>query len=88
MGLIALIVAGVIIGVIARLLMPGRDPIGILGTVLVGIVGAIVGGLIGRLLNIGGGDPNALNIVNIILAIVGAIVVLLIARTLSGRRTV
>jgi uncharacterized membrane protein YeaQ/YmgE (transglycosylase-associated protein family) len=50
MGLIALIVAGVIIGVIARLLMPGRDPIGILGTVLVGIVGAIVGGYAWRAL--------------------------------------
>lgn len=44
MGLVTLIVVGLVIGVIARLLMPGRDPIGIVGTILVGIVGAVVGG--------------------------------------------
>ncbi|MDQ3957344.1 MAG: GlsB/YeaQ/YmgE family stress response membrane protein [Actinomycetota bacterium] len=44
MGLITLIVVGLVIGVIARLIMPGRDPIGIIGTILVGIVGAVVGG--------------------------------------------
>ncbi|HVM35749.1 MAG TPA: GlsB/YeaQ/YmgE family stress response membrane protein [Actinomycetota bacterium] len=40
------IVVGAIVGLIARLLLPGRDPIGIIGTILLGIVGAIVGGLV------------------------------------------
>ncbi|HEX2057209.1 MAG TPA: GlsB/YeaQ/YmgE family stress response membrane protein [Actinomycetota bacterium] len=43
MSIVALVVAGLIIGVIARLLMPGRDPIGVVGTILVGIVGMVVG---------------------------------------------
>lgn len=46
--LLLYILVGLIVGVIARLLMPGRDPIGILGTILVGIVGAIVGGYLWR----------------------------------------
>ena len=40
------IVVGAIVGLIARLLLPGRDPIGIIGTILLGIVGAVVGGLL------------------------------------------
>ena len=44
MDILWLIVVGAVIGVIARFLMPGRDPIGFVGTVLLGIVGAVVGG--------------------------------------------
>ena len=43
MGLIGYVIVGLVIGAIARLLMPGRDPIGIVGTILVGIVGAVAG---------------------------------------------
>ncbi|MDQ4024634.1 MAG: GlsB/YeaQ/YmgE family stress response membrane protein [Actinomycetota bacterium] len=43
MGLIGYVLVGLVIGVIARLLMPGRDPIGIVGTILIGIVGAVAG---------------------------------------------
>jgi uncharacterized membrane protein YeaQ/YmgE (transglycosylase-associated protein family) len=46
--IIYFILIGLVIGVLARLLMPGRDPIGIIGTILVGIVGAIVGGYLWR----------------------------------------
>lgn len=46
--LITFIIVGLIVGVLARLLMPGPDPIGILGTIVVGIVGAIVGGYLWR----------------------------------------
>jgi uncharacterized membrane protein YeaQ/YmgE (transglycosylase-associated protein family) len=42
--LLTLIVVGLVIGVVARLIMPGRDPIGLLGTLVVGVVGALVGG--------------------------------------------
>ncbi len=48
--LLVFIVVGLIVGVIARALMPGKDPIGILGTIVVGIVGAIVGGYAWRAL--------------------------------------
>lgn len=50
MELLTFILVGLIVGAIARLLMPGRDPIGILGTILVGIVGAIAGGYLWRAL--------------------------------------
>lgn len=46
--LLVFIVVGLVVGIIARALMPGRDPIGIVGTILVGIVGAIVGGYLWR----------------------------------------
>jgi uncharacterized membrane protein YeaQ/YmgE (transglycosylase-associated protein family) len=46
--IIYFILIGLVIGILARLLMPGRDPIGIIGTILVGIVGAIVGGYLWR----------------------------------------
>jgi uncharacterized membrane protein YeaQ/YmgE (transglycosylase-associated protein family) len=50
MGILALIVVGLVIGVVARLIMPGRDPIGLLGTLIVGVVGAIAGGYAWRAL--------------------------------------
>ncbi|MEA2461633.1 MAG: hypothetical protein QOH90_1810 [Actinomycetota bacterium] len=46
MFILWLIIVGIVIGVLARLLLPGRDPIGFVGTILVGIVGAVVGGLL------------------------------------------
>jgi len=46
--LLILILVGLVIGALARLLMPGRDPIGILGTLVVGVVGAVVGGYLWR----------------------------------------
>ncbi len=47
-GIIVYIVVGLVVGVLARLLMPGSDPIGIIGTIVVGIVGAIAGGYLWR----------------------------------------
>ena len=46
MELITFLLVGLVVGVIARLLMPGRDPVGILGTIVVGIVGALIGGYV------------------------------------------
>lgn len=43
-GIIVFILVGLVVGILARLLLPGRDPIGIIGTLLVGVVGAIIGG--------------------------------------------
>ena len=44
MEIVWLVVTGLVIGIVARLLMPGRDPIGLLGTLVVGVVGAVIGG--------------------------------------------
>ncbi len=46
--LLVFIVVGLVVGIIARALMPGRDPIGVLGTIVVGIVGAVLGGYLWR----------------------------------------
>jgi uncharacterized membrane protein YeaQ/YmgE (transglycosylase-associated protein family) len=45
---IAFVLVGLIVGVVARMLMPGRDPIGVLGTIIVGIIGAVIGGYLWR----------------------------------------
>jgi uncharacterized membrane protein YeaQ/YmgE (transglycosylase-associated protein family) len=81
-GIIGWIVFGLIVGVIAKLVMPGRDPGGVIITMLLGIVGAIVGGWIGRALNMyGPNDPAGL-----LMSVVGAIVVLAVYRMVIGRR--
>jgi uncharacterized membrane protein YeaQ/YmgE (transglycosylase-associated protein family) len=82
MGIIAWIVFGLIVGIVAKFLMPGRDPGGFVVTILLGIVGAIFGGFLGRLVGwYGPGDP-----VGFVMAVLGAIA-LLIAYRLIARRT-
>ena len=78
--ILGLIVTGLILGALARLLVPGRDPMSIGGTILLGIVGSIVGGLIGRAVfdNDGGG---------FLLALVATILLLLVWRRTAGSRT-
>jgi uncharacterized membrane protein YeaQ/YmgE (transglycosylase-associated protein family) len=79
MGTILLyIVAGLVIGAVARLLMPGRDPMGLLATIALGIVGAVVGGLIGEAVS-----PDGT--IHWILAVVVAMALLFIYRAVSGR---
>ena len=85
MGIIAWIVLGLIAGAIAKFLMPGKDPGGIFVTIIIGIVGAVIGGFIGSALGVG--DVTGLNLWSIILAVVGAMVLLLIYRMVAGRRT-
>lgn len=70
MGILALIIGGLIIGGLARLVIPGRDPIGLLWTMLLGIAGMIVGGLIGNaLFNRNGGFILA--VISSVLLLVG-----------------
>ena len=83
-GILGWIVFGVIVGLIAKLLMPGRDPGGFIITMLLGIVGAVVGGFVGRAL--GMYQPN--EPAGLIMSIVGAVVVLAIYRMAVGRRKV
>lgn len=81
-GLIGWIVSGLIIGALAKLVMPGRDPGGIVITMLVGIAGALIGGVLGRSLGFYGPDQSA----GWIMSILGAIVLLAIYRMVAGRR--
>ncbi|EOF6510987.1 GlsB/YeaQ/YmgE family stress response membrane protein [Salmonella enterica] len=81
MGIIAWIVFGLIAGVIAKLLMPGRDGGGFILTCILGIVGAVVGGWLATMFGIGG-SISGFNLHSFLVAIVGAIVVLVIFRLL------
>jgi uncharacterized membrane protein YeaQ/YmgE (transglycosylase-associated protein family) len=74
MGIIAWIVLGLIAGLIAKLIMPGRDPGGFIITILIGIAGALVGGFIATRLGYGGVD--GLDIGSIAVAVFGAILLL------------
>jgi uncharacterized membrane protein YeaQ/YmgE (transglycosylase-associated protein family) len=82
-GVLGWILFGLIVGILAKLIMPGRDPGGFLVTIAIGIVGALVGGLIGRALGFYGPQQGA----GWLMSIVGAIVLLWIYRVIVGRRT-
>ena len=83
MGLIAFLIVGLIAGFIARALVPGPDPMGWLGTMVLGIVGSFVGGTLAALLFSGSLDISASGLVG---SVIGAIIVLLIWRSMGGRR--
>jgi uncharacterized membrane protein YeaQ/YmgE (transglycosylase-associated protein family) len=82
--IITLIIVGLIAGALARLLVPGRDPIGIVGTIVVGIIGSFVGGFLGYVLFNKDLNEGALQPSGIIGSIIGAVIVLLIYRAVSG----
>ncbi|HUP85204.1 MAG TPA: GlsB/YeaQ/YmgE family stress response membrane protein [Acidimicrobiales bacterium] len=79
-GILAFLVMGIIAGFIARALVPGRDPMGLLGTLVLGVVGALIGGFIF------GGPDDAVGYIG---AIVGAVLALLVYKlvTRNTRRT-
>lgn len=78
MGILTWIVMGLIVGVVAKLIMPGKDPGGFIVTVLLGVGGAFVGGFIGSLVGLGG--VSGFNIGSFLLATGGAILLLIIYR--------
>jgi uncharacterized membrane protein YeaQ/YmgE (transglycosylase-associated protein family) len=82
--LIAAIIIGIIAGYLGRLLLPGKDPMGFVGTVAVGIAGALLGWLLFTYL-LGIGDKDKFDLGGIIGAIVGTMVVLIILRMVRGR---
>lgn len=82
--IITLLIVGLIAGAIARLVLPGKDPIGFLGTILVGVIGSFVGGFLGYVLFHHDKNEGALQPSGIIGSIIGAIIVLLVYRSLSG----
>lgn len=79
--MIGFIVAGLIIGLLARLLLPGRQKIGLLWTLVLGVLGSVVGGVIANLL--GSGDIFELNVIGFVVAVLAA-VALLAAAERSG----
>jgi uncharacterized membrane protein YeaQ/YmgE (transglycosylase-associated protein family) len=83
--IVSLVIIGLIAGAIARLLVPGRDPIGILGTILLGIVGSFVGGFLGYALFHRDIQEGFLQPSGIVGSIIGSVIALLIYRAMSGR---
>jgi len=84
--IIAWIVLGLIAGAVARLLVPGRDPMGVGATILLGIVGSFIGGFLGYLIVGKDLSEGALQPSGIIGSIIGAIVALLVYRAAHHRR--
>ena len=83
MGIIVWIIFGLIAGAVAKLLMPGSDPGGIIVTIVIGILGAVVGGFIATALGFGG--VSGFNIGSFIVAVLGAILLLGLYRVVKSR---
>ena len=81
------IIVGLIAGALAKLVMPGDDPGGIIVTIIIGIVGAVLGGWLLSLIGIGGGAGTGGFIYSIIAGFIGAVILLAIYRAVVGRRT-
>jgi uncharacterized membrane protein YeaQ/YmgE (transglycosylase-associated protein family) len=86
-GIIAFIILGLLAGGIAKALLPGDDPGGIIVTAIIGVVGALAGGLLAGVLFDADPLDEFFDISTWLTAIVGAIVLLLIYRAVVGRRT-
>lgn len=85
MGILTLIVVGLIAGVLAKIAMPGPDPGGILLTIVVGIAGAFLGGLVFQVLGLGEPIFTELSLSSILVATLGAILLLVFYRFLTRR---
>ena len=83
MGLIVWVVFGLIAGAIAKLIMPGKDPGGVIVTIGLGIAGAVVGGLVSTLL--GFGSVSGFNLPSLFVAVAGALILLIGYRLLKKR---
>jgi uncharacterized membrane protein YeaQ/YmgE (transglycosylase-associated protein family) len=84
MGILAWILFGLVVGIIAKLLMPGRDPGGFIVTMLLGVAGALIGGFIGRAMGLYGPNEGA----GWIVSILGAVILLAIYRMVVRPRQV
>jgi len=84
MSILLTIVIGAIVGALAKLVMPGKDPGGVIITILLGIAGSFVAGMLGHAL----GWYSAGDGPGIIASIIGAVILLAIYRAVAGRRTI
>ena len=84
--IITMIIVGAIAGFIARAVVPGPDPMGVVGTIVLGIVGSFIGGFLGYLLFGTDFDDGAFQASGLIGSIIGAVVALLVYRMATRRR--
>jgi len=82
--MIGFIIAGLVIGALARLIKPGRQNLGVIATLLLGLAGSVIGGLIANLL--GTGDIFELNVLGFIVSVIAAVLLIGVAEGLAGRR--
>jgi uncharacterized membrane protein YeaQ/YmgE (transglycosylase-associated protein family) len=82
MGILGMIILGLVAGAIAKLIMPGRDPGGIIVTILLGIAGSLLGGFLWNAVMGSDGDSTA----GLIGSIIGALILLALYRMVVGRR--
>ena len=82
--MIGFLVAGLIIGALARLIVPGKQHLGILATLALGLVGSLIGGLIAQFF--GTGSIWELNVIGFVLAVVAAVLLIGVAEGVAGRR--
>jgi len=81
MGFLLWIILGLVVGVIAKLIMPGKDPGGFIITIILGIAGAFVGGFIAS--KLGFGSVTGFDIRSLVIAVIGAVLLLIIYRVLK-----
>ncbi|HEX2365441.1 MAG TPA: GlsB/YeaQ/YmgE family stress response membrane protein [Vicinamibacterales bacterium] len=84
MGVIAWILFGLVVGVIAKLLMPGRDPGGFIVTILLGVAGALIGGFVGRAMGLYAAGEGA----GWLMSILGAVILLFLYRKFATSKRV
>lgn len=84
MGILGWILLGLIIGALAKLVMPGNDPGGVIITILIGIVGSVLGGFIGKAI-FGGGLGGFFDLRTWLLGLVGSLILLGVWRVVAGR---
>ncbi|SSC23409.1 Transglycosylase-associated protein [Klenkia terrae] len=86
MGMIGFLVFGLVVGAVARLIKPGKQNLSILATLGLGIVGSLIGGVVATLL--GTGKFTELNVIGAIVAIVAAVLLIGVAESVTGKRSV
>lgn len=84
--MIGFIIAGLVIGALARLIKPGKQNLGLLPTLLLGLAGSVIGGVIASLL--GTGNVFELNVLGFVVAVIAAVLLIGVAESLAGRRRV
>lgn len=84
--MIGFIIAGLVIGSLARLIKPGKQNLGLVATLLLGLAGSVIGGVIASLL--GTGDIFELNVLGFIVAVIAAVLLIGVAEGLAGRRRI
>lgn len=82
MGIVALLVVGLIAGILAKIAMPGPDPGGIIVTIVVGIVGAFIGKMLVESL-LGGPGMTGFNLTSVLVATLGSVILLVIYRLIT-----